>query len=220
MKRLIVCIFSWILFWNLPVFSLTKIQAIQFFNLDPNNSSTFLDIKAYQQTKDYTCGPCAVMQILKYYGFLTDRDMNKITELCIAREMGTSQQTGTSEQQITHWLQAHGFKVKVGYNGTIALLRDNLNKGIPTLVDWIDWGGHWVAVVGLDETNSHSHSKCNTIFFADSAAKYNYIKHQDGITSFNVERFSTMWFNSEHKENIYIYIVATPKNLSKLKNNF
>ena len=47
-------------------------------------------------------------------------------------------------------LNQHNFKVTWGENGSLDMLRGNLARGVPTLVEWIDWGGHWVIVVGYD----------------------------------------------------------------------
>jgi len=30
------------------------------------------------------------------------------------------------------------------------MLRTNLDAGIPAMVEWMDWGGHWVVVTGYD----------------------------------------------------------------------
>ncbi len=45
---------------------LTKIEAITFFKLNPQHEITFLDVKGYGQTEDYTYGPAAVMVLLNY----------------------------------------------------------------------------------------------------------------------------------------------------------
>ncbi len=171
----------------------------------------FLDIKGYQQTKDYTCGPAAVMSLLRYYGKLSDQQMNKITEIRIAKEMGTTKAEGTNEEQIVCWLNKHGFNAKSSHNCSVSGLRQYLTKGIPILVDWIDWGGHWVAVAGYDFAGNARDMEHDTIFFADPAARFDSIKTMDGITFINPQRFTSMWFNSHFQRNICI--IAQPRNL-------
>lgn len=192
-----------------PSFALTEKQAIGFFHLNHKHSVKFLDIKAYQQTQEYTCGPAIVMSLLKYYGKLSDKQMNKLTEMRIAKEMGTTESEGTSAIQIVQWLNAHGFDAKTQSDGSVEMLRNNLAKGIPVLVDWIDWGGHWVAVAGYDFGGTAHNMNNDIIFFADPAANCNRAKTLDGITLINPERFSSMWFSSKLERNIYI--IATPK---------
>ncbi len=115
-----------------------KNEVIKTFNLKSDQKLTLLYIKGYQQSTDYTCAPAAVMSILKYYGVFSDNDLNTVTEMKIAHEMGTSSKKGTTPQQIVDWLNNNGFEAHYGINGTIEMLQDNLKKGIPTLVEWID----------------------------------------------------------------------------------
>lgn len=188
--------------------------ARNFYALKPSPRFIHLNIKGYQQTEDYTCGPAAVMTILRYYNKVTDAQMTKATELRIAQEMGSSSKVGTSPGQIAHWLKQHGFKVTLGTGGTIGMLKDNLHKGIPTLVEWIDWGGHWVVVNGY-YTGGHSiHEGKDTLFFADPSASYVNTYSPDGISSFEADRFNSMWFDAQYFRPGHIvkgiYIIATP----------
>jgi predicted double-glycine peptidase len=186
------------------IFGLTEKQARDFFHLNPKHSVKFIDIKGYQQTTDYTCGPAAVMSLLHYYGELDCSQMNPKTEMQLAKEMGTTVAEGTNEQQIVKWLNDHGFHATLYYSGTVAKLRQNLAKGVPVLINWIDWGGHWVALAGYDAAGNIHSINHDTIFFADPAVHFDNIKTRDGISFFNSERFSYMWFNSKMLKNICI----------------
>ena len=53
------------------------------------------------------------------------------------------------------WLETNGFDARTEYEDKgdgsgLVCLRENAMKGIPTLVEWADLGGHWVIVVGYD----------------------------------------------------------------------
>ena len=91
------------------------------------------------------------------------------------------------------WLERHGFEVTWGENGSLKLLRENLSRGIPTLVEWIDWGGHWVIVVGYDTRGTES-ERDDVIYFADPADGLDEVR--DGLTSFHAKRFESMWFDA------------------------
>ena len=147
---------------------------------------TLLDVNSFQQTTDYSCGPSAVLTLLRYYG--KDGD-----EMTIAKEMGTSSSCGTRPEQITAWLNLHGLKASWYENGNLDTLRNNLSKRIPTLVEWCDWGGHWVLVVGYDTRNTESISD-DVIIFADPYDRHD--DKMDGLTSFNAERFYYMWYDA------------------------
>lgn len=144
------------------------------------------NLSVVQQTTDYTCGPAVAVGVARYHGVAAD-------EIAVAREMGTSPQLGTNPRQMAGWFIAKGFSVRWGENGSVALLRENLAKGIPTLVEWIDWGGHWVVVVGLDDKGT-STTDDDDIIFADPWDRID--GTPDGYTRFNLDRFNSMWFDA------------------------
>ncbi|WP_371371834.1 peptidase C39 family protein [Sporomusa aerivorans] len=190
-----------------------------YYEMTPNPNYVSLGVKGYQQTTGYTCGPAVAMSLLRWYNLLGDQDLNQNTEMTIAREMGTGDLTarhpGTSPQQMEKWLKSNGFEVTVGYNGTLAMLRENLHNGIPTLVEWIDWGGHWVIVTGYYVASGAPEEGPDTIFFADPAVHWTTVNNPDGISSFNAWRFRDMWFDAQYlnpgKLVRNVYIVAVPK---------
>lgn len=185
---------------------MSRHEAQQFFGSAPQHRMIFLNIKSYQQTKDYTCGAAVIMSLMKYYNMLDEHQMNAETEKRITKELGTTVSEGTNEYQLARWLKAHGFKVILGFNGNRQLILKYLRKQTPVIVDWIDWGGHWVIVAGYDEALLPHHDE--TIFLADPAARYDHVKSKDGIIAFDADRFFSMWFNSKLKPTIYI--VAIP----------
>ncbi len=168
----------------------------------PRPGFTYLPVNSYQQTTEYTCGPAAVLTLLQYYGRSGD-------EMTIAREMGTSTTTGTNLQQMADWLQAKGFKVTSGEGGSLGLIRSNLAKNIPTLVEWSDWGGHWVLAIGYDTRNTEDLMD-DVIIFADPYDRHD--DHNDGIDWFNAQRFYYMWYDALLFGKLMkrIYITATP----------
>ena len=135
--RIVTVLLFFILNIAYPAFSLNAFAAgeldkiAQFFALKDTTQFTYLNVKGYQQTEDYTCAPAAVMSLMHYYGKLTDKEMTKEKELAIAKEMGTTIKDGTTTNQVIRWLKKNGFSVKAGNDGTLALLRANLKKGIP-----------------------------------------------------------------------------------------
>jgi len=166
-------------------------------------SSTRLLIKNFpdtQQSLDYTCGPSSAVSLAKFYGIKSD-------ELTAAGEMKTSPEVGTTPEKMANWLKSKGLKVTWSENGTLDLLKDNLNKGIPTLVEWIDWGGHWVVVIGMDDKGTPD-THDDEIILADP---YDQVDGKpDGLTYFNMERFDSMWFDAFYfgkpMKRIYMFV--------------
>ncbi|MFZ4546560.1 MAG: C39 family peptidase [Bacteroidales bacterium] len=177
--------------------------AIQYYisNIKPSHSPeglTFLNVDSYQQTTEYTCGPAAVLSLLKFYGKEGD-------EMSIASEMGTSSTIGTNPDQMTAWLNNNGFVASWHQEGSLEMLQENLKNNIPTLVEWSDWGGHWVLVIGND-IRDPKNVMDDVIIFADP---YDYHDdNPDGITWFNAQRFYYMWYDAllfgSLKKRIYI----------------
>lgn len=168
-----------------------------------NPGLTYLETDPYLQTTDYTCGPSAVVTLLRYYGKTGN-------ELQIAKEMGTSEEWGSTPEQMATWLDNNGFMASAKEEGTLEMLQENLAKRIPTLVEWSDWGGHWVLVIGYDTRETESISD-DVIIFADP---YDYADDSvDGISWFNAERFYYMWYDALLFDRVYhqVYIDAIPE---------
>lgn len=162
-----------------------------------------LDLDSYQQTTDYTCGPSAVVSLLRFYGRTAD-------EMTIAAEMGSNTTQGTNPEQMATWLNNNGFTAMWQENGNLDTLRNNLNRKVPTLVEWSDWGGHWVLVTGYDTRNTTA-IEDDVIIFADPYDRHD--DNPDGIDWFNAQRFYYMWYDALLFGRVMkrVYISAVPK---------
>ena len=197
----------------------SSVSAANYYEMKPSPWYISLGVKGYQQTTEYTCGPAAVMSLLRWYNLLTDAEMTAETELRIAREMGTgtleSPRPGTSLEQMVEWLKQHGFVVSAGEDGSLTLLRQYLGKNIPVLVAWTDWGGHWVVATAYHAAYESPAKGPDTIFFADPASHWANPNNPDGISSFNAWRFRDMWFDAQYlnpgRLTKNAYIVAVPR---------
>ncbi|HQQ12822.1 MAG TPA: C39 family peptidase, partial [Bacteroidales bacterium] len=153
-------------------------------------------------TTDYSCGPSSVVTLLGYYGRTAD-------EMQIASEMGTSTSCGTNPQQMADWLSVNGFDASWHENGTLEMLRASLEDKAPVLVEWSDWGGHWVLVVGYDTRNTETMAD-DVIIFADPYDRHD--DNMDGLTWFNAERFFYMWYDALLFDRVMrrVYVRARP----------
>lgn len=119
---------------------------------------TLLQLPDVRQATPYTCGVSASQAILMYYGI-------DAREGRLAEEFGTTEEAGTSPEQIIAGLASYGLTATIKENTTLEDLRANLKQGWPTMVAiqaWLetypapDWSknwedGHWVIVVGMDK---------------------------------------------------------------------
>jgi hypothetical protein len=155
------------------------------------------------------------MTVLSYYGLPvnnTDAD-----EIRIAHEMNgnVSEATGINPEQITQWFRRNGMNATWGTGGSRKMLQENLKNGIPTMVEWMDWGGHWVVVTGYDTRGTETVWD-DVIIFADSVDSHD--DRVDGVTYFNYGEFDAMWFDAHYfPENMKdrAWVVAVPANATR-----
>jgi hypothetical protein len=202
----------------------THADIVWFPRPDPNvlasspNIDFIPNLTGYQQTTDYTCGPAVLLSLAKYYG-LAGVEENTETEMRIAKEAGTrdmnNSKPGTKPDEMAAWLEKNGFDAKVEFEdkgdaSALENLRENLRRGIPTLVEWIDLGGHWAIAVGYDYCNV-SDPWDDVLILADPYDRYD--NYQDGYTVVNANRFYWMWFDALYFDNLTwrTMITATPK---------
>lgn len=180
--------------------------------LATNDHLTLIPLKSYrQQVTNYSCGAVAAMTVMAYYGKPaknTDAD-----EIRIAHEMNpaVSEKTGINPEQITRWFRENGWNATWRTGGNRDTLISNLKNHIPTMVEWMDWGGHWVVAVGYD-TRGTENPWDDVIIFADSVDCHD--DRVDGVTYFNYGEFDAMWFDAHYFPpgmRDRVYVVAVPE---------
>jgi len=154
--------------------------------LQPSAHRTLVNMRAFQQTTDHTCGPAALLTWVRFHG--GDGD-----EMRITRESGCNEDKGTDPKQMVDWLNANGYRASFAEGGTLEMIRENLSRGRPTLLEWIDWGGHWVFAVGYDTMGTDDPDD-DILLFADPADTHDGCR--EGLTWFNAQRFKWMWFDA------------------------
>ena len=184
---------------------------IDFDTLKSNDHLTVIPLKSYrQQVTNYSCGAVAAMTVMSYYGKPannTDAD-----EILVAHEMNrnVTDKTGINPEQLASWFNRNGWNATWRTGGNRQMLLDNLKAGVPTIVEWMDWGGHWVVVVGYDTRGTETIWD-DVIIFADSVDCHD--DRVDGITYANYGEFDAMWFDAHYfPDNMRdrAYVVAIP----------
>lgn len=155
-------------------------------SLPAYSAQSLLPVESHQQTTDWTCGPSVSLTVLKFWN-------RTATEEQLAKMMESNSETGTRPEGIVKYFQEHGFDVTWGTDGTLDMLKESVAQKIPVLVEWIDWGGHWVAVVGYDDKGS-ADIEDDDLILADPYDRVD--GNPDGLVRFNAVRFDTMWFDA------------------------
>ena len=147
----------------------------------------------YQQTTEYTCGTASALMVLHWFG---DDGWD---ELQLAELMETDTGKGTSVEGLADFFTSRGWNVDVHADTAPrfeteeeleAYLLEKLDAGIPVMVDWVDWAGHWQVVIGLDSCGTDSPYD-DVLILADP---YDITDHyQDGYYTYPLGRFFSMW---------------------------
>ncbi len=156
--------------------------------------SNFISLRNFRQTTDYTCGPACMKMIYKLYG-------EDVDEMELASSVGTSPIYGTNVRQIKKYLRStKKFYVECSIDANknkskfqrLEHIEETVSSGVPVMVEWITWGGHWSVVVGSTENN---------LIISDP---------YDGEYQIDKEKFLSMWFDRKllppsERENAWLW---------------
>lgn len=179
-------------------------------NLTENNT-TILNLPDVQQPTDFSSGSTSLQAVLAYYG--TDIRMDELIN------MTNSTENGTSSDNIAQAARQLGFNVELKENMTLEDLQNNINQGIPVIIDCQAWksnntntssqnwttdqqDGHYMVVVGVDKDN---------VYFEDPAVlgSRGYIPHQEFL-----DRWHDLYHDPKTGNNIttnHLGIIITGK---------
>ena len=188
------------------------------YNMKSGGSLLVLEkYKTHQQHTEYTCGPAAALTVVEYFlGKSLD------TEMEIAKVMETHpagiKDPGTNTRGMTRYFEQKGWTVKNSlkngspetYEKFLDFVDDNLKRGIPIMVENVDWGGHWRVIVGHDSMGD-KYGENDVLILADPYDTSDH--HQDGYNIISAERFYYMWFDAQlfrEKEKNRPWLTAVP----------
>lgn len=149
--------------------------------------------KTYQQTTEYTCGVASARMVLHWFG------VDEYDEMQLADMVQIDEEKGTSVEGLRDLFLSLGWQVDshaetVPRFSTVeaweAYILERIDAGVPILVDWVDWAGHWQVVIGVD-TCATEDPYDDVLILADP---YDITDHyQDGYYTFPLGRFFDMW---------------------------
>ena len=193
-------------------------KRVDVYNMKSGGSLLVLEkYKTHQQHTEYTCGPAAALTVVEYFlGKSPD------TEMEIAKVMETHpagmKDPGTNTRGMTRYFEQKGWTVKNSlkngspetYEKFLDFVDDNLKRGIPIMVENVDWGGHWRVIIGHDSMGD-KYGENDVLILADPYDTSDH--HQDGYNIISAERFYYMWFDAQlfrEKEKNRPWLTAVP----------
>lgn len=165
-----------------------------FYNMESGGTLHILSgFETYQQTTEYTCGAASALMVLHRFG------EDNYDEMGVAKLAKTSEEMGTSVEGLSDFFTGKGWNVEAHADTeprfadpdeAKVYLIEKLDAGIPVMVDWVDWGGHWQVVIGLDTCGTDDPYD-DVLILADP---YDITDHyQDGYYVYPFGRFYDMW---------------------------
>ncbi len=204
-----------------------------FYNLKTGGSLTLLEkFETCQQTTEWSCANASALMVLRYFGNDDWRELdtvgamgtNPLPEDGVLRE-GVFY--GTATKGVVRFFKQIGYDVRSSLEARskdgstfedVADFREwilgNLRNGVPILVEWVDWGGHWQVVIGYDTMGTDDASD-DVLVLADPYDTSDHL--QDGYYIFPAERFFYMWYDYQFQPKggrSQQWVIATPKGKS------
>lgn len=187
------------------------------------------NFKTTQQTTGWTCGPTSALMVLEWYGKRGD-----LNELDLATLRGKDFGGASNLKQMLNIFD--GLEKKLGQQWNIVSSYDleededgyymlqvekgktlyleetipyYLNKGIPMIVGWQDWAGHYQVIIGYDNMGTEQ-TQDDVLILADP---YDTTDHkQGGYIVQSYERFIYDWSVSFDPDfDNCVFVVASPK---------
>lgn len=167
-----------------------------YYNMESEGSLHILtNFETYQQTTEYTCGPCSAHMVINWFG----GDIDKYDEMTIADITGCKPNTGVLTSGLVKVFDEMGWDYVSNEEGEYyyetleafeADVIKNIDAGVPIIIGWMDWAGHWEVIIGID-TMQEDNPSDDVLIVADS---YDTSDHyQDGYYVIPAERFYYMW---------------------------
>lgn len=170
---------------------------LDFYNMQSTDTLTILPkFKTMQQTSEWSCGVVSAMMVLNYYDALGEYNEESLAQI---RPNGLDPEATALIDLVKIFDTVGGFNLESTYDYpgdeifdfmSLEKIRNYLDQGIPVIVGWNDWGGHWQVIIGYDTMGTETEQD-DVIIVADS---YDTTDHnQDGYGIYPAERFFYNW---------------------------
>ena len=171
--------------------------------------------ETYQQTTEYTCGAACALMVLNWFG------QKRYHERLVGQLIESREGSGSTVENIADLFDLIGWNVEYhagtdlkfdtieGFEQSVI---DFIDRGIPILVDWVDWAGHWQVIIGYDDMGT-ADTQDDVLIVADP---YDTTDHnQDGYGIYPAARFFSTFdmygqFPEKEGGNHNLFLIASP----------
>ena len=191
----------------------------------PTDTLVLLEgFKTAQQAAEWSCGPASVRMVLEYFDLIADESEFSLAAMRENDREGATTLDGIveifdalNEKHEQGWtlittddldddLACDGYYLEGGAED--GLIPYFLNEGIPVLIGWNEWGGHWQVIIGYDDMGTEE-TQDDVLILADP---YDTTDHnQDGYVIESYERLIYGWGARFDERGDYIFAAAIPE---------
>lgn len=174
---------------------------VDWFDATSTDSLTLLEsFRTTQQVTEWTCGPASALMVMDWFGMnaggLTEIDLARMrqggatgaTLVDGEKEIFANLNTQHGQDWVCFSMRDYAAAHPDAWVGD--LIPDLLGQGIPMLIAWDEWGGHWQVIIGYDDMGTEA-TQDDVLVLADA---YDTNDHnQDGYFLESFERLVYGW---------------------------
>lgn len=165
-----------------------------FYNMKSDDTLTILsNFKTIQQSSEWSCGPASALMVMEYLGTRNNASEEDIAAL---RPQGLKPGATSLQEMIEIFEKQGSYDMESAYDFesiealdeafTLDTIQEYLKAGLPIMIGYNDWGGHWQVIIGYDTMGTETYQD-DVIIVADP---YDTTDHnQDGYGVYPAERF-------------------------------
>ena len=179
--------------------------------------------KTYQQTSERSCGAACAVMVLSWFGeTVSEDDLDKEMDIRYYDNPHEDGSYGASTQELAQVFRDRGYDVVSSADtqdadgvsfpdeaSFAAFLVQQLDSGAPIITENVEWGGHWMVIIGYDTMGTELYND-DVLVFADP---YDTTDHmQDGYLTASFERFYYTWFDHsvmKESERVQQYVTVS-----------
>ncbi|QOX65598.1 hypothetical protein FRZ06_20680 [Anoxybacterium hadale] len=131
----------------------------RYYDAESNDTLTLLtNYKTAEQTTGSNCGPTSALTVLEWFGERGDLNENDLVALREKTRWGGATMLDQMQnifENLSSLGLTDGWELYSSYDNKYGLydsdwIQDTLSNGIPIMVGWNSFGGHWQVIIGYD----------------------------------------------------------------------
>ncbi|MGN0839060.1 MAG: hypothetical protein ACI4NN_08260 [Pyramidobacter sp.] len=217
--------------------------ALDFYHMYSHGSLTILPcFRTYQQTRGYSCGSACALMVLYHFGRFGWKELEIADKMASFHGLPPDTRRPVPVGDLVKFFQYIGWEVESNLpcaskliddggqydpwraqnaktfptlESFAAFCRSTLKKGVPIIVENIDWGAHWRVIIGYDDMGT-GNPEHGVLILADPHDTADHC--QDGYVIEHIDKFYCTWYDifvMDRTECTQPFVAAYPRNMEE-----